>query len=383
MRKFVVAPDKFKGSLTADEVAQHLIAGIRSAAPDAIAEHVPIADGGEGTINAAVHAGFERIAVRATGPTGLSVATSYGRRGDIAVIELADICGQVRLPGGRHAPMTASSRGLGEVAVAALDAGCRRLVLGVGGSASTDGGVGFLQALGADVLDAAGAPVGPGGAALLDIAAVDLTRLHPAVHEAEITIACDVDNPLLGKQGAAAVYGPQKGASAQQVRTLQAGLSHWASIVTSTIGGTTDAPGAGAAGGVGFAALAVLQARFRFGVDVVLELTDFDAALDGATLVVTGEGALDSQSMRGKAPMGIARAAQQQGKPVIAVVGRSALRDEEAARMGFVAVHSLLDEAGGDIEKAMGQAGPLLERIGRRLVAESPSGMAPVSEAAQ
>jgi glycerate 2-kinase len=350
--KIVVAPDKFKGSLHATQVAAAIAAGLRSglgaagAGPEVIT--IPVADGGEGTVDAAVAAGFERVPVAAAGPAGDPVRASYARRGEVAVVELACVCGLARRPGRRPAPLTASSFGAGEVLRAALEAGARRIVLGVGGSASTDGGAGLLQALGARVLDTSGEPVGPGGAALRDVAALDLTGLQPALHPAsrtaELTLAADVDNPLTGPDGAAEVYGPQKGASPAEVAALAAGLRRWAAVVAAAVGmDWSQAPGAGAAGGVGFAALAVLGATRRPGIGLVLELAGFEAALDGADLVITGEGSLDAQSLAGKAPVGVARAAGRLGVPVVAVAGRSTLTEAELAAAGITAVYHLSD----------------------------------------
>ncbi len=296
--RIVVAPDKFKGSLPAAGVAAAVAAGLRAALGDAEIVTMPVADGGEGTVDAAVAAGFERVPVTAAGPVGDPVRASYARRGEVAVVELAGVCGLARLPAGRPAPLTASSFGAGEVLRAALDAGARRIIVGVGGSASTDGGAGLLQALGARVLDARGEPLGraaggrrlAGGADLDAVAALDLTGLHPAMHGAsryaELILAADVDNPLAGPDGAAVVYGPQKGASPAEVARLDAGLRRWAAVVVAALEGTagpggTDwarVPGSGAAGGVGFAALAVLGARMRPGIEVVLELTGFASA---------------------------------------------------------------------------------------------------------
>ena len=232
--------------------------------------------------------------------------------------------------------MAASSSGAGEVLRAALEAGARRIIFGVGGSASTDGGSGLLQALGARVLDARGEPARPGGAGLRDVATLDLSGLHPKLRAAEVILAADVDNPLTGPDGAAEVYGPQKGASPAEVARLDEGLRHWAAVVAAATG--TDwsrAPGAGAAGGVGFAVLAVLGAVRRPGVELVLDLAGFGDALDGADLVITGEGSLDAQSLAGKAPVGVARAAARRGVPVIAVAGRSMLTATELATAGI------------------------------------------------
>ena len=320
-------------------MAAAIAAGLRAGRPGAEVITIPVADGGEGTVDAAVAAGFERVPVTAAGPAGDPVRAGYARRGEVAVVELACVCGLARLPGGRPAPLTASSFGAGEVLRAALEAGARRIVLGVGGSAGTDGGAGLLQALGARVLDASGEPVRPGGAGLRDVAALDLAGLHPALHpasrSAELILAADVDNPLTGPDGAAEVYGPQKGAGPAEVAVLAAGLRRWAAVMAAAAGADwSRAPGAGAAGGVGFAALAVLGATRRPGIELVLDLAGFEAALDGADLVITGEGSLDAQSLAGKTPVGVARAAARRGVPVVAVAGRSSLTAAELAAAG-------------------------------------------------
>src|SRR5580704_15232084 len=361
--KIVVAPDKFKGSLPATQVASAIAAGLHAVLPDAELVTVPVADGGEGTVDAAVAAGFERVPVTAAGPTGDPVRSGYARRGEVAVVELAGVCGLARLPGGRPAPLAASSFGAGEVLRAALESGARRIVLGVGGSASTDGGAGLLQALGARVLGASGELAPPmGGGALRDVAALDLTGLHAARHGAEIILAADVDNPLTGPDGAAEVYGPQKGASPAEVTVLAAGLRRWAAVVAATIGTDwSQVPGAGAAGGVGFAALAVLGATRRPGIELVLDLAGFETALDGADLVITGEGSLDTQSLAGKAPVGVARAAARLGIPVIAVTGRSTL-----TAAGITAVYRLSDLE-PDPGRSLAEAAELLRRTGQMI----------------
>jgi glycerate kinase len=379
--KIVVAPDKFKGSLPAAQVAAAIAAGLRSGLaragrPAAELVTIPVADGGEGTVDAAVAAGFERVPVTAAGPAGDPVRSGYARRGEVAVVELAGVCGLARRPGGpcspRAAPLTASSFGAGEVLRAALDSGARRIVLGVGGSASTDGGAGLLQALGARVLDAGGELAAPmGGGALCDVAALDLSGLHPALHPAgrtaELILAADVDNPLTGPDGAAEVYGPQKGASPAEVTVLASGLRRWAAVVAAATG--TDwlqVPGAGAAGGVGFAALAVLGATRRPGIELVLDLAGFETALDGADLVITGEGSLDAQSLAGKTPVGVARAAGRRGIEVVAVAGRSTLTAAELAAAGIAAVYPLSDLE-PDLERSRAEAAGLLRRVGQMI----------------
>jgi glycerate 2-kinase len=365
--RIVVAPDKFKGSLPAAEVAGAIAAGLRAELPSAELVTIPVADGGDGTVDAAVAAGFERVPVTVDGPTGEPVAASYARRGEVAVVELATACGLMRLPGGRCAPLTASSFGAGQVLGAALEAGPRRIIFGVGGSASTDGGAGVLQALGARVLDLRGAELARGGAALRDVAALDLAGLHPALRAASVILATDVINPLTGPDGAAEVYGPQKGATPAQISELDSGLRRWAAVVAAATGSDlSQAPGAGAAGGVGFAALAVLGAERRLGIEVILDLLDFDAALDGTDLVVIGEGSLDIQTLAGKAPVGVARAATRRGIPVVAVAGRSTLTAGELARAGIAAVYTLSDLEPDPARSSAG-ASVLLRRIGQAL----------------
>ena len=371
--KIVVAPDKFKGSLPAAQVAVAVAAGLRSGLvragrPGAELVTIPVADGGEGTVDAAVAAGFERVPVTAAGPTGDPVRSGYARRGEVAVVELAAVCGLARLPGGRPAPLAASSFGAGEVLRAALESGARRIVLGVGGSASTDGGAGLLQALGTRVLGAGGELAAPmGGGALRDVVALDLTGLHAALHGTEIILAADVANPLTGPDGAAEVYGPQKGASPAEVTALAAGLRRWAAVVAATIGTDwSQVPGAGAAGGVGFAALAVLGATRRPGVELVLDLADFETALDGADLVITGEGSLDTQSLAGKTPVGVARAAGRHGIDVVAVAGRSTLTAAELGAAGIAAAYPLSDLE-PDLERCRAEAASLLHRVGQMI----------------
>jgi glycerate kinase len=365
--RVLVASDKFKGSLTAAQVAQSLGRGIRQTSPNAEVSAVPVADGGDGTLAAALAAGFTEVPVKAAGPTGELVDTSYARREDLAVVELADVSGLVRLPGGRLHPLGATSRGTGEVVAAAVEAGCRRVVLGVGGSASTDGGAGLLVGLGARLLDDTGREIGEGGMALRQVARLDLGALHDRMADVEVTVACDVDNPLLGSRGAAAVYGPQKGATAEQVAALDVALGHWADVVAAACGSDRrDTPGAGAAGGVGFAAVAVLGATLRPGIELMLDLVGFHDRLEGADLVVTGEGSLDEQTLHGKAPAGVARAAREAGVDVVAVCGRSTLSPDQLRAAGIGAAYPLLDLQ-PDARRCMREAAGLLERVGARI----------------
>ena len=366
----VVAPDKFKGSLTAAQVADRVAAGLIRGTPGIEVAKVPVADGGDGTLEAALSAGYRHVPVRAEGPTGEPVDTAYAERDGVAVVELADVSGLRRLPGGRLAARTASSYGTGQVLRAALDAGCHRIVLGIGGSACTDGGAGMVQALGGRLRDARGGEVGRGGAALAAVRSIDLAGLHPALRQTEVVVASDVDNPLLGLRGAAAVYGPQKGASPADVAALDAALARWADAVHRATGvDAAGTPGAGAAGGVGFAALTVLGATLQPGIDLILDLVGFPAALPGARLVITGEGSLDAQTLHGKAPAGVAAAARSAGTPVVAVAGRSLLSPAELEPAGILAAYALTDIE-PDPDRCMSEAGALLERLAAKIAAD-------------
>ncbi|MFE5284451.1 glycerate kinase [Nocardia sp. NPDC056611] len=370
MARVLIASDKFKGSLTAAQVGAAVRAGIRRGRPDASVSVVPVADGGDGTVAAALAAGFDAVPLTASGPTGEPVLTAYARRGDLAVVEMADVSGLVRLPEGRPHPMTATSRGTGEVMAAAVAAGCRRIVLGIGGSAGTDGGAGLLEALGALLLDDKGRPIGDGGAALTRVHSIDLTALRERMDGVEVVVACDVDNPLTGPSGAAAVYGPQKGADPAQVAELDAALGQWARRLAGELGSDQrDVAGAGAAGGVGFAALAVLGATLRPGIELMLELVGFDERLAGVDLVVTGEGKLDEQTLHGKAPAGVAAAARAAGVPVVAVCGRNTLPPARFHAAGFAAVYSLL-EIEPDEQRCLSAGLMLLQQLGVRIADE-------------
>jgi len=369
MTRVLLAPDKFKGTLTAREVADHLAEGIASVRPDVVVVTVPVADGGDGTLAAAVAAGFTRREMVTAGPTGEPVAAAFGHRGTEAVVELAAASGLARLPGG-PAPLTASSWGTGDLIRAALDGGCSHIIVGIGGSAGTDGGAGMACALGARILDASGAPVARGGAALADADSLDLSGLHPGLATATVLVASDVDNPLLGPRGAAAVYGPQKGATSEQVVLLDAALSRWADLVAGTTGEDhRDDPGAGAAGGVGFGAVALLGGRLEPGVGLILALTGFHDQLAGTDLVVTGEGSLDEQTLHGKAPVGVAAAARAAGIPVVAVAGQVLLGDGALRAAGISAAYPLT-ELSDDPMELFTRPGPLLSLIGARIARE-------------
>ncbi|WP_344021258.1 glycerate kinase, partial [Kribbella jejuensis] len=335
--------------------------------------------------SAALPAGYTPFPVTASGPTGELVRTSYARRGKTAVVELADVSGLVRLPGGRPAPLTATSYGTGEVIAAAVDAGCTRIILGIGGSASTDGGRGLIEALGGRLFG--------NNSALRDEklpktgGSLPLATLRRRLEGVQIMVACDVDNPLTGPRGAAAVYGPQKGATQEQVLQLDAALSEWADLVARETGADLrNVPGAGAAGGVGFAAIALLGAELRPGIDLMLELVRFSEQLSGADLVVTGEGALDEQTLHGKAVAGVAAAVRalaspthrptsagvtttQSEVPVVAVCGVNRLSPEQLKEIGVAAAYALTDVE-PDVRRCIAEPRPLLEELGERIAVE-------------
>ncbi|MFC1414457.1 glycerate kinase [Streptacidiphilus sp. N1-12] len=366
----VIAPDKFKGSLTAAEAAARIAAGILRAAPGTDVRLLPVADGGEGTVLAALAAGFTRVETTVDGPTGDPVQAAIAVKDGTAVVEAAQASGLTLLPGGVKAALTAGSYGTGQLIARALELGCTRIVLGLGGVACTDGGAGMAQALGATLRDADGTELAPGGAALRRLDRLDLGTLPATLAGVEVVIASDVDNPLLGARGAAAVYGPQKGASPADVAELDAALEHWADAVAKLTGSDLrETPGAGAAGGLGFGALALLGARVQPGIELLLGLLGFDRAVRGARLVVTGEGCLDVQTLHGKAPAGVAAAATGAGVPVAAVAGRLELDEPGWRGAGFAAAYALELLAGPDAEPgaSLTRAGELAELAGERL----------------
>lgn len=390
--RVVVCFDKFRGSLSAPRACAALAAGITRARPGAEVLALPVADGGEGTADALLAgAGYQRVRVPVRDPAGQPVTADLAIRADRAVVELAQASGL--RPAGDREPLTASTYGTGEMILAALDHGCTEIVLAVGGSATTDGGAGMLTALGARLLDGSGQPVGPGGAGLTSLARIDLTGLDQRLAAVRIILVSDVDSPLLGPGGAAAVFGPQKGATVADVEVLERGLTRFAGVMADAIGtgavrggavrgGAAEgvgapgsaardlaaAPGSGAAGGTGFAALTALRAERRPGIDFVLAELGVASRLPGATLAVTGEGRLDSQSLRGKAPAGVARLAAAAGVPLVVVAGQIQLTEAELRSLPCAGWYSLA-EAAGDAAMAMARADELLAGVGLEIAA--------------
>lgn len=321
--KIVIAPDSFKESLSAAEVAAAIAAGLREVWPQAELLCRPMADGGEGTVVALVAAtGGEYRETVVRDPLGEPVAATWGwiAESRSAVIEMAAASGLHLVPAQQRDVLRACTYGTGELIRAALDAGAERIVLGFGGSATNDAGSGMLRALGARLEDAEGRPLAPGGAALAQLARIDLSGLDPRLAQVDFEVACDVDNPLCGPRGAAQVFSPQKGATPEQVRQLDAALTHFADVCAQTLGRDgRDLPGCGAAGGIGFAARTFLAATFRPGIELVAEVSGLEQAVIGADLVITGEGRLDLQTLHGKTPMGVASIAKRHGVPVIAL----------------------------------------------------------------
>ena len=323
--KIVISPDSFKESLSAMEIAIEIEAGFQEIFPHAEYLKVPAADGGEGTVDAMIAAtSGKRIDVTVSGPRGEPVQAYYGLLGNdgTAVIEMASASGLALVPANMRNPLKTSSYGTGEMIRSALDAGARRLILGIGGSATNDGGAGMLQALGVHLRDADGNEIGSGGAELARLASIDASSLDHRLKNCEIHVACDVDNPLTGPTGASAIFGPQKGATPEMVKQLDDNLRHYAEIIARDLGHRVDTiPGAGAAGGMGAAMLAFLNGRLRPGSEIVTEAIGLETTLIDADLVITGEGRIDSQSIRGKTPIGVARVAQVYGIPVIGIAG--------------------------------------------------------------
>lgn len=348
--RILLAMDKFKGSLTSVQAAQAVISGIAKGHPLHRATVVPLADGGDGTVDAAVSAGYRRAEFPVTGPTGSPLMAQVAIRGQVAVIEIADICGMRRLPNSKASPLQASSFGVGEMLLLLADHGVVSVVLGLGGSATTDGGTGMLSALGARFLDDAGTPLGPGGGDLVRLATIDWHRLDPRVQLLDLTVACDVQSPLLGLKGAAHIFGPQKGADEPMVATLEEGLANLVRVIeafpppnaTSPVQRLADEPGAGAAGGLGFGTR-LMNGRFTSGSDFILDLLDVRRLLTETDLVITGEGRLDYQSLQGKGPIAMARLAEEAGVPAVAVVGQNLLDLSELPSASLEAVWAMSD----------------------------------------
>lgn len=361
--RILIAPDSFKESLTAVQVADYMAAGVRQVYPEADIKQVPLSDGGEGlteSLTAALGGVIKHCTV--TDPCGNKVQAAYGVAGDHTVImEMAQASGLELVPRDKRNPLTATTYGTGELIKAALDEGCRTIIIGIGGSATNDGGAGMAQALGARLLDSSGREISRGGAGLLQLDRIDVAGLDPRLAETEIRVACDVTNPLYGPQGASYIYGPQKGADADMVKILDRALQHWAEVIKRDLGmDVADIPGAGAAGGLGAGLLAFAGGKLQPGLDLVLEVLKMEEILaSGMDLVITGEGSINQQSLYGKVPVGLARRAKRYGIPVVAIVGSIGPGAEAVYQHGIDAVISI---APGPItlEESLSRAGELI-----------------------
>ena len=361
--KVVIAPQSFKGSISALDAARAMEEGVLRAVPHAETVLVPVADGGDGTLETLVEAtgGVIRSAT-VTGPIGKAVTAEWGALGDgqTAVIEMARTSGLALLSFTERDPLRATTYGLGEAIREAFDAGFRSFIVGIGGSATNDGGAGMAQALGVRLLDETGKDLPPGGAALADLRSIDMSGLDERAIGARFSVACDVSNPLTGPEGASAVYGPQKGATPNLVEQLDAALKNFARVVERNIGASIDTvPGSGAAGGLGGGMMAFLGGSLRAGVDIVLDHVGLDEKLEGADLVITGEGQLDFQTVYNKAPIGVARRAKQRNIPVIAICGSLGRGFEDVHAEGIDAVASILS-APMTLDEASARAGELI-----------------------
>ncbi|MDR0439766.1 MAG: glycerate kinase [Candidatus Accumulibacter sp.] len=368
--RIVVAPDSYKGSVSALGVAQAMERGIRHVFPDADVRKIPIADGGEGTVEALIAATNGTLRrMEATGPLGERVAAYWGILGDgeTAIVEMAAASGLPLVPEARRDARIATTRGTGELMRAALDAGLRKIIIGIGGSATNDGGAGMARALGARFLDEDGQELPDGGAALARLARIDLAGLDPRLQDCRITVACDVDNPLCGPRGASAVFGPQKGATPEIVAELDAALSHFSSIAQEATGrAVAELPGAGAAGGLGAGLMFFSPAQLKPGVEIVLDAVDFAGAVEGAAFVLTGEGRTDFQTAFGKAPVGVAKVAKRFGVPVFCLSGGLGDGVSDVLAQGIDAVMSICDRP-LTLEACMKTGDALIESAAERL----------------
>ena len=374
--KIVIAPDSFKGSLTALQVAEAMEVGLRRVFPDAAIEKVPMADGGEGTVQSLVDAtSGEVLTAQVMDPLGNTIDAQYGVLGDgiTAVIEMAAASGLTLVPPDKRDPRVTTTYGTGELIRAALASGCRKLIIGIGGSATNDGGAGMAQALGAKLLTASGEQIKPGGDHLATLNSIDLSELDPRITETETVVACDVNNPLTGEQGASYVYGPQKGATREMIEMLDANLAHFDKILQRDLSKSVgNVPGAGAAGGLGAGLMAFVDASLKSGIEIVTEAAQLSKRLADADLVITGEGQINFQTVFGKTPVGVARVAKTYNIPVIAIAGSIADDSDGVYDAGIDAMIDIVPEP-MPLETAIENATALTEiaaeRAGRMVAA--------------
>lgn len=364
----LIAVDSFKGSLSSQKAGEAITDGIQRVFPDATTQVIPMADGGEGTVEAIVQATKGQIQItKVTSPIGDSVEAHFGLLPDgTVVIEMAAASGLPLVPKERRNPLNTTTRGTGELILKALDLGAKQIVIGIGGSATNDGGAGMAQALGIKLLDQEGRELEPGGGALGNLDKIDMSKVDPRLKETKIIVMCDVDNPLCGPHGASAVYGPQKGATPEMVNLLDANLAHFAQKIKEQLGlDIIGIPGAGAAGGLGAGLIAFTGAELKTGVEAILDTVRFDELLENADIIITGEGRIDAQSLFGKVPMGVAKRAFKYGKPTMAIVGSIGPGSETLYEYGLSTILSI---ANGPIslEEAMKNAYSLTQDTAER-----------------
>ncbi|MGP6148101.1 glycerate kinase [Priestia flexa] len=370
--KIVIAPDSFKESLSALEVAEAVEKGFKQVLPQANYVKVPMADGGEGTVQSLVDAtDGEIISKTVTGPLGEPVEAFFGILGTkrTAVIEMAAASGLHLVPPAKRNPLMTTTKGTGELISAALDYGVNHIIIGIGGSATNDGGAGMAKALGAQLLDAEGNEILDGGGALENLAFINLSTLDSRLQHVKIEVACDVDNPLTGERGASAIFGPQKGATPEMVALLDRNLRHYAAVLERDLGQKIDdVPGAGAAGGLGAGLLAFLQAELKRGVDIVIEATNLLEAVRDADVVITGEGKIDGQTIYGKTPIGVAKTAKKHGIPVIGIAGNIGADSHVVYEHGIDALFSIVPGV-TTLENAFANASDYVEKTAMNVAA--------------
>ena len=364
-KTFVLAPDSFKESMSAKEVCIAMEKGLRKVYPEAVYVHVPMADGGEGTVQSLVDAsGGQIYTKKVTGPLGQTLTAQYGIMGDgiTAVIEMASASGIQLIEQADRNPLITTTYGTGELIKECLDRGIRSIIIGIGGSATNDGGTGMAEALGAKFLDAAGKALPRGGGSLDRLASMDTSGLDERLQQVQLIVACDVTNPLCGQRGASVVFGPQKGATPEQVQQLDANLAHYADVVKAQLGkDVRDLPGAGAAGGLGAGLMIFTHAVLQRGIEIVIEHTGLKQKLEGADLVFTGEGGIDFQTKFGKTPYGVAATAKASGKKVIALAGYIGEGIDTLYAEGFDAIFSIIPGA-GELKKLLKDGPANVER---------------------
>ncbi|MEC0555986.1 glycerate kinase [Bacillus haynesii] len=370
--KIVIAPDSFKESMTSLEAARSIEKGFKAVLPDAEYVNIPVADGGEGTVQALVDAtGGDIVYQTVTGPLGKPVKAAYGLLGDgkTAVIEMAEASGLHLVPPGQRNPLLTTTRGTGELILDAAEKGVSNIIIGLGGSATNDGGAGMAAALGVKFLNRDGEEIENGGGALAEIAKIDVSGLNPKLKHIRFEAACDVDNPLTGPRGASAVFGPQKGANSEMTALLDQNLKHYAAAVKAELGCEIDSiPGAGAAGGLGAGLCAFLKAELKSGVDIVLDTLSFSELIKGADLVITGEGKIDGQTVSGKTPAGVAKRARSENIPVIAFTGSLGEGCELVYDIGISALFSIVPGI-SSLENALADGSSNLTRCARNVAA--------------